>query len=241
MGRDLSRRSTEPELMDGPGVDYETFQGCLRDLARVNVLSGGYRPTLAFLDGLRQRGRLDLGRPVEVLDVGSGFGDLLRVVARWAARRGVPVRVTGLDLNPWSARAAAEATPEGLGVRWLTGDVFAHEGGADVIVSSLFAHHLDDAGVVRFLCWMEERARLGWFVNDLHRHPVPLAAFGPLVTAMQLHPFVRHDGPVSFARAFVPEDWRRLLGAAGIEGPVGEVEVRRAFPFRLCVGRAKPS
>ena len=233
----LPGRSAASELMDGPDVDYETLRGCLRDLARVNVLSGGYRPTLAFLEWLRRQGRLSLGRPVEVLDVGSGYGDLLRAVARWAGRRGVPVRLMGLDLSPWSARAAAEATPEGMEVRWLTGDVFAHQGRADVIVSSLFAHHLGDAEVVRFLRWMEGRASLGWFVNDLHRHPVPLAAFGPLAAALRLHPFVRHDGPVSFARAFVPGDWQRLLREAGVEG----ARVRRAFPFRLCVDKARPA
>ena len=232
-----SGRSAATELMDGPDVDYETLRGCLRDLARVNVLSGGYRPTLTFLERLRRQGRLGLGRPVDVLDAGSGYGDLLRAIARWARRRGVPVRLTGLDLSPWSARAATEATPEGLEIRWLTGDVFTHEGRSDVIVSSLFTHHLGDAEVVRFLRWMEERARLGWFVNDLHRHPIPLAAFGPLATVLRLHPFVRHDGPVSFARAFVPGDWHRLLREAGIEGAT----VSRAFPFRLCVDRARPA
>ena len=229
---DLSRRSSERELMDGD-VDYETFRGCLRDLARVNIMSLGYRPTLGFLERLRRAGRLDLGRPVEILDAGSGYGDTLRAVAAWAARHGVAVRLTGVDLNPHAARAAAEATPEGVPVRWLTGDAFDHRGEADVILSALFAHHLDDDAVVRFLRWMEARAG-AWFVNDLHRHPGPARAFEPLAAALRLHPFVRHDGPVSFRRAFVPVDWHGFLARAGIEG----AEVRRAAPFRLCVARA---
>ena len=229
---DLSRRSSEPEWMDGEGVDYETFRGCLRDLARVNVLSGGYRPTLAFLDGLARDGRLPRGRPLRVTDMGSGYGDALRAIARWAAKRSVAVELTGVDLNPWSARAAAEATPEG-GIAYVTGDAFDGGEGADVILSALFAHHLDDAGVVRFLRLMEERAALGWFVNDLHRHPLPYAAFGALARGLRLHPFVRHDGPVSFARAFVPADWHRFLAEASVAGAT----VRRRFPFRLCVAR----
>lgn len=236
---DLSRRSGERERMDGEDVDFETFQGCLRDLARVNALSGGYRPTLAFLDGLRRAGRLALGRPVEILDAGSGHGDALRAVDRWAARRGIPVRLLGVDLNPWSARAAAEATAAGRPIRYETGNIFDHAGGADVVLSALFAHHLDDAGVVRFIRWMEGRARVGWFVNDLHRHVVPALGFGPLAGLLRMHPFVRHDGPASFRRAFVPADWRRLLAAAGV--PEGEASVRRAFPFRLCVARARPA
>ncbi|TNC52549.1 methyltransferase domain-containing protein [Rubellimicrobium rubrum] len=233
--RDLSARSSEPELMDAEDTDYETFRDCLRDLARVNVLSAGYRPTLAFLDGLRRQGRLEVGRPVEILDAGSGYGDLLRVVDRWALRHGIEVRLTGVDLNPWSARAAREATPEGRPIRWVTGDIFDQDRQADVILSSLFTHHLDDALAVRFLRWMETRAGIGWFVNDLHRHALPHSTFGTLAAALRLHRFVRHDGPVSFARAFVPGDWHRLLAEAGIP----EAEVRRWFPFRLCVSRIR--
>ncbi|TNC72255.1 methyltransferase domain-containing protein [Rubellimicrobium roseum] len=223
--------------MDAPDTDYATFRGCLRDLARVNRLSLGYRPTLGFLEGLRRAGRIGPGRPVEILDAGSGYGDALRAVDGWAARHGIAVRLTGVDLSPWSARAAREATAPGRPIRWVTGDIFDHEGRADVILSALFAHHLDDAGVVRFLRWMEARARIGWFVNDLHRHRLAYHGFGPLAAAFRMHPFVRHDGPVSFARAFVPGDWRRLLAEAGVP----EAEVRRRMPFRLCVGRVKPA
>ncbi len=94
--------------MDDETVDYDTFRGCLRDLAKVNVVTLAHGPTLAWLEGLRRAGRLDLGRPVEIMDAGSGYGDLLRAIARWAQRRGVAVRLTGVDLNPWSAKAAAE-------------------------------------------------------------------------------------------------------------------------------------
>ncbi|EYD75986.1 hypothetical protein Rumeso_02415 [Rubellimicrobium mesophilum DSM 19309] len=234
---DLSQRSHESELMDAEDTDFATFRDCLRDLAQVNVLSMGYRPTLAFLDGLRRAGRIGPGRPVAILDAGSGYGDLLRAVDRWGARHGLDLRLTGVDLNPWSARAAAEATDPGRPIRWETGDVFDYEGRADVIVSSLFTHHLDDALLVRFLRWMEERARIGWFVNDLHRHRLPEATFGTLAGALRFHRFVRHDGPVSFRRAFRPGDWERLLREAG----VAEATVRRWFPFRLCVARVKPS
>lgn len=221
--------------MDARDVDYETFRDCLRDLARVNLISLGHRPTLAFLETLRRQGRL--GRGVDILDVGSGYGDLLRAIGRWAARHGLAVRLTGVDLSPWSARAAQAASGGDLPIRWVVSDVFDYPGAADVIVSSLFAHHLDDTDVVRFLRWMEGRARIGWFVNDLHRHRLPHAAFGPLAAAAGWHRFVRHDGPVSFARAFVPADWHCMLEEAGI--PPDDATVRRWFPFRLCVGRIR--
>jgi 2-polyprenyl-3-methyl-5-hydroxy-6-metoxy-1,4-benzoquinol methylase len=68
----------------------------------------GDRPTLGWLERL-SHGLCD---PIQILDVGSGGGDLLRQIARWASRRGIPVQLTGIDLNPYAGRAAAELTPK---------------------------------------------------------------------------------------------------------------------------------
>ena len=237
MARDFSKRSVEHELMDEEGWEFETFRGCLRDLAKVNVVTLAHRPTLAFLEALRRAGRLDLDRPLEVVDVGSGYGDLLAAIAGWARRHDIPVRLVGLDLNPWSARAAAAAWTEEATPLWITQDVFAFNGRCDLVVSSLFTHHLPEPELIRFLTWMETSARMGWFVNDLHRHAAPYYGFKLLARAMRWHPFVRHDGPVSIARAFTLTDWRGYLRQADLDG--AGVQLRWRFPFRLCVARWK--
>ncbi len=61
--------------------------------------------------------------------------------------------------------------------------------------------------------------------------------FGWLGRLAGWHRFVRHDGPVSFRRAFRESDWRQLLEAAGL--PQQAVTVQRWRPGRLCVGRWK--
>jgi hypothetical protein len=96
---------------------------------------------------------------------------------------------------------------------------------------------LDEAALVRFVSWMEMNAEIGWFVNDLHRHPLPFHLFRAFSRTMRFHQFVQHDGPVSIARAFNAADWRRTLAAAGL--PAAAPEVRHVFPFRLCVSRVK--
>lgn len=233
---DFSQRSTLDELMDTEPVGFEEFRACLVDLARVNHLTLAHGPTLAFLDRVAAAG-LPRERPLEVVDVGSGYGDLLRAIASWAHRRGVSVALTGVDLNPWSARAAAEATPPDQCITWVTADAldYAPPRGVDVIVSSLFTHHLPDRLVARFLAWMDENARIGWFVNDLHRHPLPYYVFRLWSRLARWHRFVQHDGPVSIARAFGRADWQRLLEEAGVDPST--VELRWRFPFRLTVGK----
>ena len=70
--------------------------------------------------------RVSCVSPMHIVDVGSGGGDLLRQIAGWARRRGIAVQLTGIDLNPYAARAAAESTPKELGITWVTGDALAY-------------------------------------------------------------------------------------------------------------------
>ncbi len=233
----FSRRASPrelPELMDGD-CSYEDFRDCLRSLEQVNRWLGGYRPTLAWLERL-PRG---LNEPVHILDVGSGGGDLLRQIAKWAQRRGTAVQLTGIDLNPYAARAAAAATPKELGIALVTGDALAYrpEKPVDIVVNSLTAHHLEDDGIVELLRWMEATAQVGWFINDLERSEWTARMFGWVGAIVAWHRFVRHDGPVSFRRGFRKEEWVQLLAAADLPREAATVEHWR--PGRLCVGRWK--
>jgi 2-polyprenyl-3-methyl-5-hydroxy-6-metoxy-1,4-benzoquinol methylase len=231
----FTRRSRQIEWMDDPAVDTATLARCLDDLAVVNTVTLARPPTLAFLRRVARR--MPAGAALSVLDVGFGQGDMLRRIARWGARRGLAMRLDGVDLSPASAVAAQHATPPDLPITYRTGDVFDEPpGSVDVIISSLVTHHLADDEVVRFLCWMEQTARRGWFVNDLHRHPIAYYGFTALSRAAGWHPMVRHDGPISVARAFRRDDWTRLLRLAGLER---ETQVRWHVPFRLCVSRVK--
>jgi len=234
---DFRRRASPrelPELMDGD-CGYEDFRDCLRSLEQVNRWLLGYRPTLAWLRRL-PRG---VHEPVHIVDVGSGGGDLLREIAGWARRRGIAVRLTGIDLNPYAGRAAAERTPLEMGITWVTGDavLYRPEQPVDIVVSSLMAHHLEDEEIVALLRWMEAGARVGWFLNDLERSERASMMFGWLAVVLGWHRYVRHDGPVSFRRSFREEDWERLLAAA--EVPREDVTLEHWRPGRLCVGRWK--
>jgi 2-polyprenyl-3-methyl-5-hydroxy-6-metoxy-1,4-benzoquinol methylase len=224
--------------MDGP-CSYEELRACLHDIARVNRLTFAYRPTISWMDELIAVHPARAGRGLRVVDVGCGYGDMLRRIASWAARRGVRVELTGIDLNPDAIRAAREATPVEQRIEWIVGDALSvvATGDVDVVVSALLTHHLTDAQIVLFLRWMERTARCGWFVNDLHRQPVPYHVFRLLAPLLKLHPFARNDGPVSIRRSFLAEDWQRLCAAAGVAP--GVASIREFRPSRLCVSRTR--
>jgi SAM-dependent methyltransferase len=237
---DMNRRAQPaglPELMDGP-CSREDLRACLRDLARVNTWLRGYRPTFEWLNSYLDT-FAELRRPLRILDVGCGDGESLRRISRWAEKRRIDVRLIGLDVNADTISLAKEATPPEREIEFVAGGVLDYEPREplDVIVSSLFAHHLSDEEIVHFVGWMEFHARLGWFVNDLSRAATPYRLFKLLTKVARLHRFVQHDGPVSLARAFKADDWRRLCTAAGLAD--GEFSILKYVPARLCVARRK--
>ncbi|MBB5343488.1 methyltransferase domain-containing protein [Tunturibacter empetritectus] len=236
-GLDFTQRADLVELMDLP-CPYEELRACLHDIARVNRLTFAQRPTLGWLEDLVVAHPRSAA-PLRVVDVGCGYGDTLRKIDRWAVRRGVAVTLTGIDLNPDAIRAAQEATPPSQQIEWLVGDALADhtQGPIDVVLCSLLTHHLTNAQIVLFLRWMEQTARLGWFIDDLHRKPVPYHLFRLWARFANWHRFVKNDGPVSIRRSFVVEDWQRLCSDAEIG--VGNVSITEHRPARLCVGRVK--
>lgn len=225
----LARRAIAEELMDADDLSPETYARAVHDLAKVNTLTLARRPTLAFLESLREGS-------LRILDVGFGDGDMLRAIARWADRRGVAVTLVGIDLNPRSVTAAREATPDALGIDYRTGNYADLAGeGWDVVISSLVAHHMTHDELIAFLRFMDDEARRGWFVNDLHRHGFAYLGFPLLATLMRWHPIVRHDGQLSIARSYRPAEWPPILAEAGIV----DARVTRVFPFRLCVSKTR--
>jgi hypothetical protein len=236
---DFSKRDKTPELMDHEDVPYEEHRAVLRQLTRANELSLAYRPTLAFFRQIKRKGRWPKDRPLVVVDAASGYGDMSRKVDRWAQENGVEARFIGVDMNPRAARSAAEATPPGRPITWLTANLFDFRADfdVDIVMSSLFTHHLPGPELVRFIRWMEDKARIGWIINDLERHPLPYYFLKAAFFATRQHRFMRHDGPVSVAGAFKREDWQRLLAEAGLAP--GAASIEAWTPFRLCVTRVK--
>ena len=230
----FSERAQLAEWMDEPS-SYAEFRACLRDLAQVNRLILSYRPTLCWLDPFAARAH----GPLRIVDVGCGGGDMLRRIETWARRKRVSVRLTGIDCNPFAARAAREFGGADGRIEWLTckAEDYQPTEKIDLVISSLFTHHLTDSGIVRFLQWMEQTAALGWFINDLRRARLSYYGFKLLANGMHWHRFVRHDGPISIQRSFSPSDWLRYAQQAGLDA--GAFQIANVWPGRLCLARVK--
>jgi SAM-dependent methyltransferase len=228
----LAVRSREEEQMDAPDLDPAIYETVLHDLARVNRVTFTAWPTIAFLN--RAIGE---AKSFRLIDVGFGDGDVLRVVARWARKRGIAADLVGVDLNEKSVRAARDATPADIAIDYRAGDYADQAGPWDFVVSSQVTHHMTDPQLLGFLRFMEAEARRGWLICDLHRLRFSYWGFPLLARLLIVHRIVREDGRLSIARSFRKGDWEVYLGQAEIS--LERVRIVRRFASRLCVERIK--
>ncbi|SES79861.1 methyltransferase domain-containing protein [Hymenobacter actinosclerus] len=231
---DLRARSEQEELMDDLTLASDELRQNLDELETVNTWLGGYAPVLDALEQLRPR--FPAERPLRVADLGSGGGDTLRQLARWARRRLVPVELVGIDANAFMldyAAAKARAYPE---ISFQQADIFSPDFARqpfDILTASLFCHHFSDAQLVQMLARWQRQAGLAVIVNDLHRHPLAYHSIRWLTRLLGGSRLVRHDAPLSVARAFTRSELKALLAAAGITNYT--LRWRWAFRWQLVV------
>lgn len=215
--------------MDDLTLANDALRQNLDELETINTWLGGYQPVLNGLDRLRNK--LSVGRPLRVADLGSGGGDTLRHVARWARKNGISVELMGIDANPFMLEYATAKSREYPEISFRKLDIFSPEFQAlpyDVLMCSLFCHHFTDDELVVMLRQWQRQAQAAVIINDLHRHWLAYHSIKWLTRLLGGSYLVRHDAPLSVARAFRRADWVALLARAGIS----TYELRWCWAFR---------
>jgi len=227
---DLTRRVREPEIMDQPGLDSARHAHALDALARVNRLSRTAARVWREVRGLAREGV----RPVRILDVACGDGDVLFGLDRRARRHGVEVALTGCDLSAVAlARARERAGGAGTDARFVEADVLRDElpGTHHVTTSSLFLHHLDERDAAGLLARMARAAERLLLVQDLRRTRLGYILAWASLRVLTTSDVARTDGPVSVRAAFTVDEARSLAESAGLYG----AEVSRCWPERFTI------
>jgi 2-polyprenyl-3-methyl-5-hydroxy-6-metoxy-1,4-benzoquinol methylase len=237
MWPDLSQRCLRPELMDQPGLDAGQHRSALRGLQRINWLSRSAQilwPSLRRLAG-------SLGnRACRVLDIASGGGDVAIELARRCRARGLSVEFTGLDISATAVEHAREnaAQQQAATVSFEQRDVFRDglPDSYDVVMCSLFLHHLSREQAVELLRAMAGSTRRLVLVNDLRRTRLgyALAWWGGRILTRS--PIVHADGPMSVAAAFTCREALELADEAGLQGAA----IVRRWPQRFLLSWSKP-
>ncbi|MBS1602844.1 MAG: methyltransferase domain-containing protein [Bacteroidetes bacterium] len=240
---DFSHRSKEKELLDRNDIPFGDIRQNMLELNTINTWLGGHAITIKGIKQLaaamklsfsrrEKTGRHDL-RQISVCEIGCGGGDNLRVLSRKCRQWNISVDAIGIDNNLHCVNVAQQEWKEG-GARWIHSDYRDIEFGdkkPDIIFSSLFCHHFSDEELVGMLQWMERNAATGWFINDLHRHPLAWNSIRLLTRLFSRSYLVRHDAPLSVLRGFSRGEWENILQTAAI----GEYSLEWKWAFRWLV------
>lgn len=228
---DLSRRRLTPEQMDDPSLPAATHVDALDALARIHRVGG----SLSLLRRPLQRWARATDRPLRVLDVATGGGDLLVDLAARGRRtpRGSTdgagegarplFEFSGCDLSEVAlehARAAARRRE--VPVRFFRFDALsgaAPEGAPyDVVICSLFLHHLEDDEARAYLTRAASWSTRGLLVHDLVRSKTGWRLAWLASRLLTRSPVVRFDALRSVEGAFTAPEAREVAAAAGLAG-----------------------
>ncbi len=231
----LSQRRREPEIMDQPDLDQGRHEHALRGLARINFFSAAaralWRPLRALAGGL--------GRPLRVLDVATGAGDMPLRLWRLARARGLDWQVEGCDRSPVAVEhARRRAAQAGAGISFFVHDALAGPlpGTPDAVTCSLFLHHLADDEAVDLLRRMASSGARLVLVDDLARGLAGLALAHVATRLLTTSRVVHFDGPRSVEAAFTPAEALALASRAGLDGAT----VTRHWPCRWLLAWRRP-
>jgi SAM-dependent methyltransferase len=225
---DFSQRSAAPEYMDRADVAGKDLERALEELEMVNRFLGGRRAALRALE------RVVPAEPeggLEILDLGTGAGDIPAAMVQWARQRGWRVRVVAVDFNPAVVEWARQRVGNAPGIEVRQEDAFSlpfGEDSFDVVHSGMFLHHFGRQEAVCLLRRMHQLCRRGLIVNDLRRHALAYYGIRWITGLLSRSAMVRRDGPLSVLRGFWPEELEELGRLSGMA-----LEVRRCWAFRL--------
>ncbi|MBC8984429.1 methyltransferase domain-containing protein [Pedobacter sp. N36a] len=194
--------------MDNFSMEGEILKDALDKIAGINQLLGGNKVTL---DGVKKLLSTTAGTTTEIniLDVGCGNGDMLRVLADYAATHHLKFKLTGIDANAFTIQHASRLSAAYENINYECIDIFdksALSTPYDIILCTLTLHHFKDPELLQLLSIFKENAQLGIVINDLQRSAVPYYLFIALCFVFRLNKMSKEDGLVSILRGFKRKD-----------------------------------
>mgnify|MGYP000871514053 FL=1 len=221
---DFSQRSRQKELLDNDDIPWLDIQQNLKELNFINTYLGGHGIILSGVSKWIEN------KSLCIAEIGCGGGDNLHAIKKLLQQRKVKQQLIGIDIKKECIQFGQLQNPT---FDWICGDYKnAHfDAKPDIIFSSLFCHHFTDDELVEQIIWMKKHSVQGFFISDLHRHPLAYYSIKFLSRLFSKSYLLKHDAPLSVARSFVKNDWKHLFEKAGIQNYT--IEWKWAFRYLI--------
>ncbi|HMJ48937.1 MAG TPA: methyltransferase domain-containing protein [Ferruginibacter sp.] len=210
---DFSKRSNQKELIDRDDIAFADIQQNLKELDFINTHLGGHSITTEGFEKLATD-----KKDISVCEIGCGGGDNLNAIYRCCSKKNIHLKLTGIDINPDCIAYARKNTPIDANDFIVSDyrDVDFGDNNPDIIFTSLFCHHFRNEEVMNMLRWMKTNSRIGFFINDLHRHSLAYSFIKIATKVFSRSYLVKNDAPISVAKGFTKKEWIELFNKAGI-------------------------
>lgn len=209
---DFSLRSDKLELLDQTDIPAADIQRNLYELSVINRYLGGHAITL---EGFKQLAKK--GKPLHICEVGCGGGDNLKAIESEVAGKDINLLFTGIDINADCIQVAKQVNWQSP-VQFIVRDYkeVQFDIKPDILFCSLFCHHFKEHELILLFRWLHVNSRYGFFINDLHRHPIAYHSIRLLTSLFSKSYLVKNDAPLSVLRGFKKNELEDLLHKAGI-------------------------
>jgi len=211
-------RSTRKELLDNDDIPFDDIRQNMKELDFINTWLGGHAITISGVKKILGTQKKN-GQPIKICETGCGGGDNLQAIDRWCAKNNITVRLTGIDKKKECIELAKNNFPEEK-YEWILSDyrlVKFTDQKPDIIFSSLFCHHFSADALEEMMRWMRVNSKMGFFINDLHRHFLAYYSIKALTKLFSNSYLVKHDAPLSVQRGFIKKDWVNMMQRAGVQ------------------------
>ncbi|WP_041237684.1 methyltransferase domain-containing protein [Gloeothece citriformis] len=237
----FQQRSYQLEILDGDNIPNQDLYQTLKELRCINTWLGGHRAVILGLEEFQKKyinlfrvtRNIPIKNNLNIYEIGSGGGDNLYAIYRWAKKQHIPLNLGGIDIKETCLKFAQE-TYQNLDISWHTSDYRKwdfQDKRPDITFNSLFCHHFTDEQLVEMLKWMKTNSKLGFFICDLHRHSLAYYSIKLLTQWISKNYLIKNDAPLSVRRGFKKKELEILLNKAGIES----YKIKWQWAFRYVV------
>jgi len=227
---DYSHRSYKKELLDSSGIPFKDIAENMKELDFINAHLGGHAITVKGFKKL-----ISNNKKISACEIGCGGGDNINALAAFCIKNKIEATFTGIDINADCIVFAKEKSTY-KNVNFIVSDykLFSFENNKpDIIFSSLFCHHFTDDDLVEMLQWMKTNSTTGFFINDLHRHPLAYNSIKFFTKLFSKSYLVKNDAPLSVLRGFKKTEWQNIFAKAGITNY--HIQWKWAFRFLITI------
>ena len=211
----FKNRSTEKELLDDVTHNHKDLIRNLHEIEFTNRWFGSSHTFISSLDRIHKKNpEYFKNRTIDIVDLGCGGGDLLRLAQAWTRTKKINANLLGLDVNPYIVQQAQSLSTHFPSIEYQQLDIFSDDFKKlhfDIVTLNSVCHHMTDEELINLLQQLQTQTKVAIVINDLQRHWLPYLGIKLVSKLLNFSSYGQQDGPISVLRGFQKKDLLQIM------------------------------